>query len=184
MRCPVGQFLAPTTKSADAPLVESGLCDAIFEGLSTTYIEGGDYGEGKVITLPDGTRVNRYRWEFTLLGDDGQPLYEDRKDHPEFGNPIVVDSLTSTSMNAVSKTKPKTLRYLSALMSEAEYSAFLDSTGLDADVLRGRKVQVEIAIKDSGWPTVVNVLPARKPRGSAVRLTTEQDTRPEEMFRA
>lgn len=185
----MGQFLAPTTKSEDAPLLSPGMYDAIFDGLDVAMVEGGDYGTGEVRTLPDGTKYNRYRWAFTLLGSNGEPLYEERKDHPKFDEPITADALTSLSMNSASKTKPKTLRYLSAIMSPAEYNAFLDSTGLDADVLKGRKVQVEVIIRDNGWPSITNVLPARAERVGgrpSARLVpdNEADTRPEEMFRA
>ena len=35
---------------------------------------------------------------------------------------------------------------------------------MDEKALLGRTVQVEVAIKDSGWPTIANVLAARKAR--------------------
>jgi hypothetical protein len=75
------------------------------------------------------------------------------------------------SMNTTSKTKPKALRYLSALLTAEEYEVFLDSKGIDADGLVGRKCQVDVAIRDSGWPTVVNVLPARKVRRARASAT-------------
>lgn len=142
-----GIIFEATSKAADAPDIEPGLYDATFEGVTKKFIEGGQFGDG-----------DRYEWNFTLLDDDGAVLYDG-------GDPLEVQGLTSLSMNPNSKTKPKGLRYLSALMSATEYAAFI---GGDVQVkpedLIGRKVQVDVAIRDSGWPTVTNVLPARKAR--------------------
>jgi hypothetical protein len=142
-----GLIFEATSKSADAPDIEPGLYDATFEGVTKKFIEDGQFGDG-----------DRYEWNFTLLDDDGAVLYDG-------GDPLEVQGLTSMSFNPKSKTKPKALRYLSALMSAEEYATF--TTGevkISPDDLVGRKVQVDVAIRDSGWPTVVNVLPARKAR--------------------
>ena len=136
-----------SSKAADAPDIEANIYDATFDGISKKYIEGGPYGDGE-----------RYVWAFTLLDDDGAVLF-DREE------PIVVDGLTSLSLNTTSKTVPKGVRYMKAILTAAEFSLF--ETGearISADDLVGRKVQVEVAIRDNGWPTVVNVLPARKAR--------------------
>lgn len=145
-----------TTASADAPEVAPGLCDATFLGITKRRVEGGLYGDG-----------DRLSWEFGLLADDGTPLYEERPDHPKFGESIVIDGLTSLSLNLKSKTTPKGVRYLKALMSPQEFAAFEANGTVSASALVGRKVQVEIAIRDSGWPTIVNVLPARVARVAA-----------------
>lgn len=145
------QFEA-TSKAADAPDIESGIYDATFDGVSKKFVEGGLYGDG-----------DRLVWAFTLLDDDGEVLY-DREE------PIVVDGLTSLSMNTASKTTPKGVRYLKAIMTPSEFSLFESGDAkVNAEDLEGRKVQVEVAIRDSGWPTVVNVLPARKARRAGQR---------------
>lgn len=142
------EFIA-TSKSADAPDIEGGLYDARFDGVSTKFIEGGAYGDG-----------DRYVWAFTLLDDDGNTLYDK-------GEPVEVDGLSSLSMNPNSKTQPKALRYFKAIATTAEYDALINGRAVTAESLIGRKVQVDIAIRDNGWPSVVNVLPPRQRRASA-----------------
>lgn len=151
----MGQLFA-SAKSADAPDLEGGLYDAKFLGLSEKFIEGGQYGDG-----------TRYVWNFNLLDDDGNVISEEREDNPNFGDPLEVDALTSMSLNTQSKTTPKAVRFLKALCTDDEFAAFEDGKGVDTDALEDRKVQVEVTIRDSGWPTIVNVLPARKARRSS-----------------
>lgn len=141
-------LLTATQKSADAPDIEGGLYDARFESLTTKFIEGGQYGDG-----------DRFVWAFTLLDDDGAVMYDG-------GDPIEVDALTSMSLNTESKTTPKAVRFLKALCTEGEFEAFVNGEGLDTDALVGRTAQVDITIRDNGWPTVANVLPKRKARRS------------------
>ena len=52
-----------------------------------------------------------------------------------------------------------------------------DDEGMDEDDLIGRVVQVEVGVKDTGWPFIANVLPPRAKRKSAVkpRATTEDE---------
>ena len=135
-----------TSKAADAPDVEPGLYDARFDGVSVKYVEGGQYGDG-----------DRFEWAFTLLDDEGAVLYDD-------GDPITVTGLTSLSTNTKSKTQPKAVRYLKALMTPDEFAAFEAGKGVAADAIIDRNVQVEVTIRDSGWPTIANVLPPRKKR--------------------
>ena len=146
----MGDFtFTATTKSADAPNVEAGIYDARFDSIEKKYMEGGQYGDG-----------DRLQWSFTLLDDAGAVLYDD-------GDPLEIDGLTSLSLNILSKTTPKAVRYLKALMTPAEFAAFSDGDkSVSAADLIGRVVQVEVAIRDSGWPTIANVLPARKRRTS------------------
>jgi hypothetical protein len=54
-------------------------------------------------------------------------------------------------------------------MTDAEFAAFVDGADVEAETLIDRKVQVDIGIRDNGWPTVANVLPARKARTSKAR---------------
>lgn len=156
----MGQIFSATTVAADAPDIEGGLYDAKFEGVSVKFVEGGQFGDG-----------DRYVWEFTLLDDDGAVLYDD-------GDPITVDGLTSMSLNAASRTKPKALRYLQALLTEAEYAAFLEAKGIDSDALLGRIVQVDVAIRENGWPSVANVLPRRTRRASRSAASEAEFTLP------
>jgi hypothetical protein len=143
-----GVVFNATSKSADAPQIDAGLYDATFDGVTVKFIEGGQFGDG-----------DRFEWSFTLLDDEGDVLY-DR------GEPVTVTGLTSLSTNTQSKTQPKAVRYLKALMTEDEYAKFLAGEGIDAAALTGRKVQVDVYVKDSGWPGVSNVLAARKARRS------------------
>jgi hypothetical protein len=142
----MGITFTATSKAADAPDVEPGIYDATLLEISQKFITGGQYGDG-----------DRFEWAFTLLDDDGEVLYEREE-------PVVVEGLTSMSLNTTSKTRPKAIRYLRALMNDSEFAFFEDGAGFDAGNLEGRQVQVDVAIRDSGWPTVVNVLPARKKR--------------------
>lgn len=141
-----GMVFTATAKSADAPDIEGGIYDAKFEGVSTKFVEGGQYGDGE-----------RFVWLFTLLDDDGAALYDN-------GDPITVDALTSLSLNTQSKTTPKAVRFLKALLPAAEFAAFEAGEGIDMDALVGSIAQVEVAIRDNGWPTIVNVLPKRVSR--------------------
>jgi hypothetical protein len=103
------------------------------------------------------------------LDDDGEVIYEEREDHDRYGDPVIIDGLTSLSTNTKSKTQPRAVRYLKALMTDAEFAAFVDGADVEAETLIDRKVQVDIGIRDNGWPTVANVLPARKARTSKAR---------------
>ena len=145
----MGTTFAATTKSADAPNVDAGIYDARFDGVSVKFIEGGQFGDGE-----------RFIWSFTLLDDDGAILYDD-------GDPIEVDGLTSMSTNVLSKTTPKAVRFLKAIMTSEEFATFSDGKGVDGDALVGRVVQCEVAIRDNGWPSVANVLPKRVARKSS-----------------
>jgi hypothetical protein len=142
----MGVTFTATSKAADAPDVEPGLYDARFDGVSVKFVEGGQFGDG-----------DRFEWAFTLLDDEGAVLYDD-------GDPITVTGLTSLSTNTKSKTQPKAVRYLKALMTAAEFSDFEQGKGVAADAIIDRTVQVEVTIRDSGWPTIANVLPPRKKR--------------------
>lgn len=160
----MGQVFTASTKSADAPELEAQIYDGLFVGVSKKTITGGQFGDGE-----------RFEWAFKLLDDDGEIMYEDREENPNFGDPIVVTGLTSLSTNILSKTTPRAVRYLKALMTPGEYAAFEAEEGVDADALIDRKVQVEVAIKDNGWPQVANVLPARKARRSRAAAASNDE---------
>lgn len=144
----MGVTFAATSKSADAPDIEAGVYDARFDGVEVKFIKGGQFGDG-----------DRFEWAFTLLDDDGSVLYDD-------GEAVEISGLTSTSTNTTSQTTPRAVRYLKALMTPVEFASFEAGEGVPADELIGRTCQVEVGIKENGWPTINSVLPARKRRSS------------------
>lgn len=157
----MGTTFKATQKSADAPDVEDGLCDGRFEGVETKFIEGGQYGDGE-----------RFVWPFTLLDDDGAVLRYEEGDHE--GEPIVLDALTSMSLNTKSKTTPKAVRFAKALLTEDEFEDFAsedpDVEGVDMSKdgpVAGRIAQVDIFHRENGWPSIANVLPKRRARRSS-----------------
>lgn len=152
-----GPVFTASSKAADAPDIEAGLYDARFDGVTTKYVEGGQFGDGE-----------RFVWAFTLLDDDGAVIYDD-------GEPVEVDGLTSMSTNILSKTTPKAVRYLKALMTAEEFSDFTEGKGISAESLIGRTAQVDVAIRDNGWPSIATVLPARKKRNARARANTNDD---------
>ena len=143
-----GPVFTATSKAADAPDIEAGLYDARFDGVTTKYVEGGQWGDGE-----------RFVWAFTLLDDEGAVIYDD-------GDPVVVDGLTSMSTNILSKTTPRAVRYLKALMTAEEFSDFTEGKGVSAEALVGRVVQVDVSINNNGWPNISTVLSARKKRNA------------------
>jgi hypothetical protein len=149
----MGIVFTATSKSADAPDIEAGIYDARCDGVAVKFITGGQFGDG-----------DRFEWAFTLLDDEGEVLYDD-------GDPVEITGLTSTSLNTMSKTTPRAVRYLKALLTPAEYAAFEAGEGIDEKSIVGKKVQVEVSIKDNGWPSIAGVLPARVKRGA--KATTE-----------
>lgn len=162
----MGTIFKATAKSADAPNIEAGLYDGKFHGVEVKFIEGGSYGDG-----------DRFVWPFTLLDDDGAVLRFEEGEKE--GEPIVADGLTSMSLNTKSKTQPKAVRFFKALATEDEFAEFEDEDGPGVDMsadgpLAGRIAQVEVTIRDNGWPQIVNVLPKRV-RRSARRASSDAE---------
>lgn len=155
----MGTTFTATSKAADAPDIEGGIYDARFDGIDTKLIKGGQYQKD-----PNGDP--KFEWSFTLM-EDGKVLYEE-------GEPVELSGLTGISTNIASKTTPAAVRYLKALMTAVEFSAFEAGEGVDAEALLGRIVQVEIVIKDNGWPTITNVLAAPRKRGKAAKAVVEE----------
>lgn len=139
--------------SAGAPDIEAGVFDARFDGVEAKTLDKSKFDP------------NVFIWHFTLF-QDGAVIYDD-------GDPIEVDGLTSQSMNTKSKTTPRAVKYLKGLLTPGEFAQFeaaaddAEADGLDAEALEGRMVQVVVSIKDSGWPQVDDVLPAKKVRKAA-----------------
>ena len=141
----MGIALAGSTTSAGAPNIEAGIFPARFDGVSEKLVPGKFSSEV-------------YEWAFTLLDQNGAVLYDE-------GDPIEVTGLTSRSFNVASKTTPRAVRYLRALMSAAEFANFSAGSPIDSDALIGRLCQTLIAINDNGWPKVDDVIAAPKASG-------------------
>jgi hypothetical protein len=152
-----GIVFAGTSKAADAPDIEAGFYDARFDGIDKKFIKGGQFGDG-----------DRFEWAMTLLDDEGEVLYFE-------GEPVELTGLTSLSMNVVSSTVPKAVKYLKALMTPQEFAAFEAGEGIEPKALLGRVVQAEVAIKDNGWPTIVNILPKRQRRSTARKSSADAE---------
>lgn len=151
------KFLATTT-SADAPDVESGIYDATFLGVLPKAIQS-DFSS--IEKDKDGNEIpNSYEWRYGLLDEEFDQLYKDD------GDPLEVTKLTSMNLNTTSKTVPGAVKVLKAMLTTAEYDAFLNGEAPDSDDLIGRKVQVDVQDNARGWPTIEAVLPARKQRRS------------------
>ena len=164
----MGETYTATSKAADAPDIEGGMYDARFDGTSRKRIKGGQYTKDTV------NGDERLEWAFTLLDDEGAVLYDG-------GDPVEVTKLTGMGFNIVSKTVPAEVRILKALCTAEEFQAFLDGKGTKEADLLGRKVQVEIIIKDTGWPGVSNVIAARsKRKGKAKTVEVVADAEDED----
>lgn len=138
------RFEAANT-SANAPDIEAGLYDALYAGVGVKEKVQSQFGV-----------EDKYIWAFALLTEDGEAIYK------EDGDELEVDIMTSQNMNTASKTVPGGVKVLKALLTPVEFAKFVAGEGLDADALDRRLCQVEVYIKESGWPQVAQVLPARK----------------------
>jgi hypothetical protein len=151
--------------------------DALFKGSTPRLVLGGQYGAGDVRNIDgsaykgsidkavDGKQFNKLEWSFQLLDDDGDVL---EAEHGDDGlKPVKVEKLTGHGFNIASKTVPGEIKVLKALLTPAEYAAFENGEGTDEDELIDRKVQVEVFIKEGGWPGVGNIVAARKAKSSA-----------------
>jgi len=144
-------FIA-TSKAADAPNIAPNIYDLRFDGTSRTTMKTGKYVKDPINGDP------KLRWEFTVLGDDGEPLYDQ-------GDAISVDTITGVGFNIASKTVPAEVKMLKALLTAAEFQAFQAGNGTNEESLLGRVVQGEVYINDGGWPGVTNIIKARAKTG-------------------
>jgi hypothetical protein len=147
----MGTTFTASSKAAEAPNVEEGMYDARFDGVSSKRVKGGLY------TKDTENGDLKLEWAFTLLDDEGAELYDD-------GDAIQLSKLTGTGFNIASKTVPQEVRVLKALLTPAEFAQFEAGEGVDEDALKGRKAQVEVFVKENGWPGIGNVIAARKAR--------------------
>ena len=143
-----------TSKAAEAPNVEEGMFDAILIGVTAKRVKGGQYTRDTERGDP------KLEWGFNLLDEDGNVVYDD-------GDPVEVSKLTGTGFNIASKTVPQEVRMLKALLTKAELAAFEAGEGTPDDAVQapegllGRKVQVEVFVKENGWPGIGNVVAPR-----------------------
>jgi hypothetical protein len=176
----VGTSYQASQKAASAPDIEPAMYDALFKGSTPRLVLGGQYGPGTVLNVKDGSaykgaiekakdgeQFNKLEWAFQLLDSDGDVL------EAEFGDdgikPVQVEKLTGHGFNTASKTVPGEIKVLKALLTPAEYAAFEEGEAVDEDALIDRKVQVEVFIKEGGWPGVGNIVPGRKATKSATK---------------
>lgn len=155
----MGRTFTASAKSAEAPDVEPGVYDLRFEGTAEKTISGGQYQKN-----PAGDP--KLEWSWTIF-EDGKPIFEEREEHPSFGEEVGVECLTGIGFNTRSKTVPQEVRILKALLTAEEFAAFEDGEGTEEAELIGRMVQGEVYIKDGGWLGVTNIIPARKVRRKA-----------------
>jgi hypothetical protein len=159
----VAQYQA-SSKAADAPDIEAAMYDALFVSVEAKRVAGGQYTKDKERGDP------KLEWNFKLLDDDGAVIRNDNEESENFGKPVIVSKLTGVGFNIASKTVPGEVKLLKALLTPAEFAAFEAGAPTPADDkdapegLVGRKVQVEVFIKENGWPGVGNVIAARKPK--------------------
>lgn len=150
----MGTTFTATSKAAEAPNVEEGMYDARFDGTESKRVKGGLY------TKDTENGDLKLEWKFTLLDDEGNELYDD-------GDPIELSKLTGIGFNIASKTVPQEVRVLKALLTPAEFAKFEAGEGVDEEAMVGRTVQVEVFVKENGWPGIGNVIAARKSRKSS-----------------
>lgn len=139
-----------TSKAASAPDIEPAGYDLVYVRMEAKRINGGMYTKDKVNGDP---KLELY---FNVISnDDENPglLYED-------GDPIEVSKLVGTGFNVTSKTVPGEVLFLKAILTAAEFAAFLEGQPTpddEADApagLKGRVVQGEVYINGEGWPGV------------------------------
>lgn len=156
-----------STKAAGAPDIEADVYDGKLVSVTTTRLKVGKFVKDTENGDP------KLEWNFSPLDDDGNVIREDREDNENFGKAIVISKLTGTGFNIASKTTPAEVLVLKALLTADEFAAFENGEGTPDDELDvskggllGRVAQVEVFVKENGWPGIGNVVKARKARRS------------------
>lgn len=144
-----------SSKAAEAPNIEEAMYDGILVLVEEKLVKGGQYTKDPVNGDP------KLEWTFQLLDENGDPVVDGDK-------PVEVSKLTGVGFNIASKTVPQEVRVLKALLTKAEYTAFEDGEGTPDDAVRaneggllGRKAQLEVFVKENGWPGVGNIVAPR-----------------------
>ncbi len=145
-----------TSKSADAPELDPGMYDAVFVGTASKVVKGGKFQKN-----PDGDP--KLEWNFHLIDADGTKLTYEGADGDE--RPLIVSKLTGVGFNITSTTVPQEIRTLKGILTAGEFARFEAGEGTEESELIGRRVQVEVFIKEGGWPGVANVLGEKKAPG-------------------
>ena len=157
-----------STSAAEAPVVEEAMYDGILIAVEEKRVNGGMYTKNKVDGDP------KLEWSFIALDEEGERIPAIDKDgNPlttEDGEPkdVIVSKLTGVGFNIASKTVPQEIRMLKALLTKDEFTAFENGEGTPDDAVRakdggllGRKGQLEVFVKENGWPGVGNVVAPR-----------------------
>lgn len=144
-----------TSKAAEAPDIEEAMYDGILISVVGKRVKGGLYTKD----VENGDL--KLEWTFQPLDEEGNVMYDK-------GEPIEVSKLTGTGFNIASKTVPQEVRMLKALLTKAEYAAFEaeegtpdSETNVSEGGLLGRKAQLEVFVKENGWPGIGNVVAPR-----------------------
>ena len=130
---------AGTTKAANAPDIGEGIFEAEFIGVEAKVLEESRFDP------------EVYIWSFHLFDEDGDLIRHE-------GEALVVDRLTSRSLNVNSKTVQGAVKVLKALMTKAEFASFSEGGAIDASSLDRRRVKAVVTIRESGWPTIADVV--------------------------
>lgn len=158
----MGLSFAGTTKSSEAPNVEDGRYPAKFTGITPKAVAGTFSvidKDAKGIEIP-----NSLEWGFDLYDPE-----DPKKRLIDEGETVEVTGLTSMNMN-VRSNKAVPPRWFKGLMTAEEYARFEAGEKVDAEEIEGRMCQVDVEVKDSGWPKVVNVV---KAKASKVKTSEE-----------
>lgn len=139
-----------TSRAASAPDIEPAGYDLVFVRSESKRIKGGMYTKDTVNGDP------KLELFFNVVSnDDEKPglIYED-------GDAIEVSKLVGVGFNTTSKTVPGEVLFLKAILTAAEFAAFLEGAGTPDDEVKapeglvGRVVQGEVYINGEGWPGV------------------------------
>ena len=142
-----------TSKAADAPSIEPAGYDLVFTRMEQKRIKGGQYVKDTVNGDP---KLEPF---FNVVSnDDEKPGLLSYAEGERAGEPVEVSKLLGTGFNTASKTVPSEVLFLKAILTAAEFAAFLDGKGTPDDEedapagLVGRVVQGEVYNNDKGWP--------------------------------
>lgn len=145
-------------QGAEAPDIENGSYLARFDGM--TIEEHPDWAQtaeqNKFGKADSGRRI---RFNFTLLDEGGDELYDD-------GDPVEVNALTREAFGLRSNA----YALFAPILTAAEKAAFEAGEDLDSDDIEGRKVMVAVEQRKNGWPIVTAVMPLPKAAKKAGKI--------------
>lgn len=150
-----------TESASEAPLVDEGMFDGILARVEDKRVKGGQYTKDPVNGDP------KLEWTFNPLDDDGAYMPYETKDGVVADKDLEVSKLTGVGFNIKAKTVPQEIRVLKAILTKEEFAAFEAGQGTPDDAvaapegLLGRKVQLEVFVKENGWPGIGNIVAPR-----------------------